>query len=75
MNKVFQSALREIDGVGAHYSMSALTDSQMLNLEIIDFAQLVEDVLALQKLACRAIGISVTIFVRMRVRRCREVGT
>lgn len=60
LNKVIQSALGEIDGVGSLlHEYCTLTQSQALNFEIADLAKLVDDVLALHNLACRAAGIVV----------------
>ena len=60
LNKVIQSALGEIVGLGSLLrEYCAPTVPQVLDLEISDLAQLVEQVLALQSLACQAAGIIV----------------
>lgn len=58
LTKVVQGALAEINNVGTmlHEYCSA-TDAQPLNLEIADFATLVEDVLVLHGVVCRAAGV------------------
>ncbi len=83
LNKIIQSALRELDGVGSLLQeYCTLSHSQSVNLEITDLAKLVKDVLALQDLACRANGISVTFehenavpWVRLDPRKIRQVIT
>lgn len=60
LNRIVQSALSEIAGLGAflhNYCAPPLPDT--LDYEVVDFAQLVEEVLALQSLACLAAGVIV----------------
>jgi signal transduction histidine kinase len=60
LNKVIDSVLREIDGLGSLlHAYCSPTHSQNLNFEITDLAKVVEEVMALQNLACQAAGIVV----------------
>jgi len=83
VNKVVQSALEEIAGLGSLlHEHCAPTLPQLFDFEIADLGQLVEEVLVLQSLACRAAGVvvkfereSAAAWVRLDALKIKQVIT